>query len=334
MDEIMAAGIAGEHPGSMAGVPLALARPEPSSAVTAWTPQPLAIALATLLVVGYLVGLRRLHSRWPARRIAVFALGILVLAWTTCGFLEVYADSLFWAWTAQTLLLWLVVPIVVLAGHPVQLARAAGGPGGRVDRVLRSRFSRIVGNPLISPALVPLLSFVLFFGPVPGWAIEWAPLGWAIHIGLLAVGALLAVPLIGLDENATSLAVGLSMAIGTFELVLDAAPGMMLRLHHGLLATWFDHRTRRPWSPDALHDQRVAGATLWCVAQLLALPFVWLVFRRWVRADARDAAAADAVLEAERVARRALPGPGVEPGRDAPWWLTDPALRERLHRRE
>jgi cytochrome c oxidase assembly factor CtaG len=310
---------------------VALDRPAPSGVLTQWTVQPVAIALALLLVAGYVTRLRRLDRPWPAWRTATFGFGVLVLAWTSCGVLQVYGDSLYWAWTTQTLVLWLVVPILVLSGHPVQLARATASRESRLDRVLRSRWCRVIANPLVGPALVPLLSFVLFFGPLPGWTIEWRPLGWVVQLALLVVGGLMVLPLVGLDEDATSLAVGLSMAIGTFELVLDALPGVVLRLRTGLVTSWFDHRAARSWTPDALHDQRVAGAILWCIAELIDLPFLVLVFRRWVRADARDAAAADAVLEAERLARHALPG---EPGRDAPWWLTDPAMQQRLHRHE
>jgi putative membrane protein len=314
----------------------ALERPGPAGALTQWSPQPVAIAVAALLAVGYLHGLRRLARPWPAWRTTLFAVGLLLLVWTSCGYLQVYSDSLFWVWTTQTLLLWLVVPVVVLSGHPVQLARAAHtGLAGRIDRALSSPFCRVIGNPLVGPALVPLLSFVLFFGPLPGATIRSAPAGWLFQLALLAVGALMVLPLVGLDEDASSLAVGLSLAIGSFELVLDALPGVLLRLHTGLVTNWFDHRARHSWTPSALHDQRIAGAILWCIAELIDLPFLVLVYRRWVRADARDAAVADAVLEAERAARRALPeAPPNEPDRDAPWWLTDPTMQERLRRRD
>jgi cytochrome c oxidase assembly factor CtaG len=212
----------------------------------------------------------------------------------------------------------------------VQLARAVSGPDSRIDRVLRSRFCRIVGNPLVGPALVPLLSGVLFFGPLPAWTIESKPIGWLVQLALLVVGGLMVLPLVGLDEKASSLAVGLSLAIGSFELVLDAIPGIALRLHTTLVTGWFDARTVRPWSLRPLHDQQIAGAVVWVVAELIDLPFLLLVYRRWLRADERDAAAADAVLEAERAARTGLPG--AAPDADAPWWLTDPAMQERLRR--
>ena len=190
-----------------------------------------------------------------------------------------------------------------------------------------------MANPLVGPALVPALSFVLFFGPVPEWAVRADWFGWLLQLALLAVGGLMVLPLVGLDEDASSLAVGLSLAIGSFELVLDALPGVLLRLRNGLVTGWFDHRAGYGWTPDALHDQRVAGAILWCVAELIDLPFLVLVYRRWLRADARDAAEVDAVLEAERAARQALPASAAdEPDRDVPWWLSDPTMQERLRR--
>jgi cytochrome c oxidase assembly factor CtaG len=308
----------------------ALERPAPGSAVAAWTPQPLAIVVAVALVVGYLYTLRRAEPSLPRWRIAVFGLGIALFVWTTCGFLAVYADSLYWVWTTQTLLVWLAVPILILSGHPVQHARQLPAMSAHIDRMLHHPICRVIGNPLVGPALVPLLSFVLFFGPVPEWAARFTWFAWLLHIALLLVGALMVLPLVGLEEEASSLAVGLSLAIGCFELVLDALPGVVLRLRNSLVTGWFDHRTVHGWTPNALHDQRVAGAILWCIAEIIDLPFLVLVYRRWLRADARDAAEVDAILEAERSARQGMPD--AEPDRDAPWWLTDPTMQQRLRR--
>jgi cytochrome c oxidase assembly factor CtaG len=337
--------------------------PQPGSAtlLTAWEWQPLLVAASAVLAVGYAAAvqqLRRTGRRWSRGRTCVFAIGVLALVWTGCGFPARYDSSLYWLWTARVLVLWLIVPIVILAGAPIQLARAVGRATA-LDRLLRSRFARFVSNPLIGPALVPLLSAALFFGPLAGWSIEFSAVGWLLDVALLVVGALMVLPLIGLDDEASSLAVGLSLAIGSFELVLDALPGIVLRLHTTLATSWFAHRQIHPWSPAALRDQQVAGAILWCLAELIDVPFLLLVFRRWLRADARDAAQVDAVLEAERAARRALRGTGgtgnsgrgglaageaptgttadawvdAVAERDAPWWESDPEMRERMRRR-
>lgn len=315
------------------------ALPPPSIAglATQWSAQPLAIVAALALAAWYLHSVRRLvgsGGTWPARRSALFGAGLVLLIWTSCGFPQAYASSLYWVWTAQTLTLFLLVPFVLLGGKPLRLARTHSGRDGAVDRFLRSRVGRMLANPLVGPALVPLLSCVLFFGPLPAWAITIPAFGWVLHAALVAVGGLILLPLIGLDDEPGSLAVGLTLAIGSVELVLDAIPGIALRLHSSLVTSYFDHRAVHSWTPGALHDQQIAGAILWCVSEVIDLPFLLIVYRRWLRADARDAAVIDAVLEAERIARSGVDDDTGEAAdrTDAPWWLTDPEMQDRMRR--
>jgi cytochrome c oxidase assembly factor CtaG len=323
----------------------ALPAPSISAAITQWSAQPVAIVLAVLLAAGYTAGLRRLRQRqvpWAGGHTALFGVGLLLLVLSSCGFVQAYARSLFWAWTTQTLLLFLIVPVVLMSGQPLHLLRLVSNtkPGGgaarptarRLDRALESPPLRVLSSPLVGPALVPLVSAGLFFGPVAGWSARSAPFTWALHLALLGLGALIALPLIDTDRDPGSLAVGLALGIGSFELVLDAVPGIALRLHTGTATTFFAHRAAHSWSPSALHDQQVAGAILWCLAEVIDLPFLVLVFRRWLRADAREAAAADAVLEAERSARGQSETSDGQGPSDAPWWLTDPTMQRRLKR--
>ena len=298
---------------------------------TAW--QPVAVIAALALAMWYLRTVRKVRRSgqlWATRHTAVFLLGVALFTYACCGWLEVYRRSLYWAWLAQALALLLLVPLVLLAGRPLQLARLRSD-SGLVDRMIRSRWGRLLANPLVGPALVPLLCAVLFFGPLPAWAVQWSAVGWSVQFALVVVGGFIVLPLVGPDEAPSSLAVGLSLAIGSFELVLDAVPGIALRLHTTLATSYFDHRSAHPWSPTALHDQQISGAILWCVAEVIDLPFLLLVFRRWIRADVREAAEVDAVLEAERAARVALGTAGTSSAdADAPWWLTDPAMQRRL----
>src|SRR4051794_37925208 len=182
------------------GVPSALPAPSWSGLATAWTWQPLAIVVVVALAGWYAVTVRRLGAtgrRWPARRSVVFGVGLAALIWTTCGFAGAYLDALFWVWTAQQLALLLVVPYLILAGQPLQLSRAVSGNDGVVARFLRSGVVRVLGNPLIGPALVPVLSVVLFFGPLPEWAIAAPAFGWIEQLAVLAIGSLIVLPLVG-----------------------------------------------------------------------------------------------------------------------------------------
>src|SRR6478672_5662652 len=140
------------------------AAPTLTTLVTAWTVQPLAIVAVAVLAGWYALGARR--SRIQSGQVAVFALGLVALVWATCGFAGVYLDDLFYVWTAQQLGLLLVIPYLILAGGPLQLAPRP------VQRFLGTGVARTLANPLVGPALVPLLSVALFFGPLPRWAID------------------------------------------------------------------------------------------------------------------------------------------------------------------
>jgi len=131
----------------------ALSRPSLDGLFAHWTFEPVALVLAVALSGWYLLTVRRVGG-WPVRYCAGFALGIAALIWTTCGPPQVYASSLFWMWTTQVLVLWFAVPLLLLSGRPLHLAqRRYGEP---VTRVLRSRPIRVLANPLVSPALVPI----------------------------------------------------------------------------------------------------------------------------------------------------------------------------------
>ena len=311
-----------------------LPSPQVSGLLAHWSAQPLAIAFAVGLTGWYLRAVHSLRQRsstqWQRRRTVTFLVGMALLVWTTCGWAEAYRDSLYWVWTSQTLALLLVLPILLLAGKPLDLADALSTHDGAVRRALRSRPARFMSNPVVGPALIPVLSVVLLFGPVPEWAVRSDAFAWVLQLVVLAIGALIVLPLATTDISSSSLAVGLSLAIGSLELVLDAIPGIALRLQTKTVTHYFAYRSSHSWTPSRIHDQQLGGAILWCVAELIDLPFLLLAFRRWLAADARDAAQADAVLEAERAVRGAdEAGAVAEAGRDAPWWLTDPQMRER-----
>jgi putative copper resistance protein D len=229
-----------------------------------------------------------------------------------------------WVWTAQQLVLLLVVPAVVLSAQPLALARAVGGDRVWPLRLLASRPGRVLAHPALSLLYVPLLAGLLFFWGLGDWSLRSALGGELLHLLLLAAGALVALPLVDAEDGRTSLAVGAAVAIATIELLVDAVPGIVLRLQTHLQVPAF--ATGRPaWAPGALADQQTAGAILWTVAELLDLPFLVLAVRQWIRLDRREAQRIDADLD------RAAPASsdGSAPTLGRPWWLEDPELRDR-----
>jgi hypothetical protein len=143
--------------------------------------------------------------------------------------------------------------------------------------------------------------------------------------------------------------------------LLDAIPGIVLRLQTHQASTFFAARQVHSWSPRWLHDQQLAGGVLWTVAEVLDLPFLVVLFLRWYRTDVREAGAVDAVLDAEQIVRSAARKPtlpadaadaadpvnAADPADPAdpsvvsddpppddvePWWWSDPVMRERMRR--
>jgi putative membrane protein len=329
----------------MGAMTAALPAPSVAEIVARWSPQPVALGALVVAVTWYAWSLTRLQRAgttppWAKKRTVSFGLGAALLAWTTCGYPQVYARSLYWVWTSQMLILLLLVPVVLMAGQPIDLARRTRGNQAFAVRFVDSRAGRTFSNPLVGPVLIPALSAALFFGPLAGWAIGHELVGDTLPVLVVAAGALIVLPLVATGDERGSMAVALALTIGVFELLLDAIPGIALRLNTHLITSFFDYRTAHTWSPTPLHDQQLGGAVLWCVSEVIDLPFLLLIYVRWLRADARDAAEIDTVLEAERIARgQSMTGfdpadpadPGVNmPAGDEPWWLTDPTMRRRF----
>lgn len=312
--------------------------PDALSLLTDWRPGYLMLVLAVLASVGYLRTRLRVKAgglAWPGHRDALFWIGIAALVWTTDGFPEARSDQLMWVWMMQQLLLLLIVPIIVMSAQPLTLLEAVHGSDNLLARALRTPVLKFLGSPLVGPVLVPILCLVLVFGGLGEFAVSSLWAGGLVQLLLLTVGVLIALPLVSTNDQRSSLAVGLSLAVGFLELLVDAFPGIVLRFHSEMTIAHF--AVDRPtFSPVPLDDQHTAGSILWVVAELLDLPFLILAASRWIKADARDAAVIDAELDAQFEARRTSRAAAGAPEGDAPappdrpWWLDDPNLQDRF----
>jgi cytochrome c oxidase assembly factor CtaG len=264
------------------------------------------------LLAAYGVGVRRVAGQaapWPALRTATFVvLGVGSYAVVTLGYLGVYSPYLRWAFAAQSALLLLVVPALIALGRPVALARKALGDNGRrrLDAFLGSRLVRLLSHPFGGPALL-LVMLLLFLTPLPPEIRNHASAVAVTQVLLPLFGLLALIPVASGEEPASTTTMAIGFLIAFFELIADALPGILLRLHNGIIGTLAVPGARPPWLPTALRDQQLSGDVLWFLGEAIDLPFLaWLVVR-WIRADAKEAAVVDARLDAE-------------PHDDRPWW--------------
>jgi putative membrane protein len=215
-----------------------------------WTPAP---PLATLAAAGlaYALGVRRTR-RWPARRSACFAAGLLVLAVALASGVDVWADRLQSVHMVQHMLLLLVAPALLCAGAPVSLALRAlrPPPRRRLAAALRhvhpaAGFAALAGT-LLAVHLTPLYE-------------ARGVLHDAEHVALVTAGLLFWAPLVGADPYRVG-------ATGRIALALAAmAPMGALS---AVLLTGAPRSARYAASAaaagvDPADDQRAAAVVMW-----------------------------------------------------------------------
>ncbi|MCU1514307.1 MAG: cytochrome c oxidase assembly protein [Microbacteriaceae bacterium] len=264
-----------------------------------------ALVIAGGLYAGGLVTLRRRGIRWPAWRTAsFFLLGLGSFAFVQFGFLGVWSHDLRWAFSTRIALLLFAVPALLSVGQPVALARLAlGGAQLRIlDTALGSRVVRVVGNAVFAP-IFALAAFTVFLTPIAGSLRESAAGTAILSIAVPVVGLLMVLPIVEQTDQRTSFFITIEFMLVFVELVLDAIPGILLRLNdHVLDGVGVVNATVPGWFPHILRDQQLSGDLLWFIAEVADIPILILLFVRWSRVDRREAKTLDDLSDDEMAA--------------------------------
>jgi len=309
-----------------------------------WHLDPLCLAVLVVAAVGYAYGLvrvRRAGEHWPVGRAVVFYLVALpILAITGLGWPEVYARVLFSVYAVQVTMLLMVVPFVLALGHPLGLFRLAVGPTGRarLDALLNSRFAKIITVPVVSPILLAVIPYVLFFSPLLGWTLSHGAALSGLHLVLLVIGLAVMIPMWEADTIGARWPYTIALLFAFIELLVDAVPGIIVRLETHVLALSYFTSLSRPYMTGLLGDQRAGGDILWCIGEAIDVPFLFLLIRAWVRSDARDAIEVDSALDARAPHQATAGATADEPddGLETPWREQNAAIfgdRESQYRR-
>ncbi len=263
--------------------------------LTAWQIDWAALAMITTAGVLYALGLNAAAAkghRWPLwRTMAFYLLGLGSLTVLTCGFPGVYSAQLRWAFTLKISLLLFVVPLLIGLGRPISLARAALPPTGigRLNAALANRLVRFVSNSMAAP-LLGLALFSTFLTPL-FYTLRTDPVAEALlTIGIPLLGLLMALPIIEeADFHRSSAYITLEFVFVFIELLIDAVPGILLRLNGQVLDHVMTTQAALGWFPDPLRDQQLAGDILWFICEIVDLPLIILMFMRFSRSDKREA---------------------------------------------
>ena len=262
-----------------------------------WRLDPVALAalvLAAALYLGAIIRARRRGVAWPVRfTLAFFGLGLGSFAVVEFGFLGAYSHDLRWAFTTRIALLLFAVPACISAGRPIGLLRVSlgEGAGARLERMLTTRVIRLFGNAIFA-TIFSALVFCLFLTPA-AWVLRGTPaLSAALGIVIPLLGLIMVLPIVENAAGRTSLFITVEFLLAFVELVIDAVPGIVLRLNDAIL----DHApiigpavaSAASWWPNPVHDQHLAGDALWFIAEIADVPILVLLFVRWTRSEKRE----------------------------------------------
>ena len=127
--------------------------------------------VSVALLVGYVAGLRaarrRGHNPVGPARIASFVLGVVSLWVCLSSAVDAYAMSLFWMHMIEHLTLIMLVPALLVLGHPLTVLRASGGEGWqeRFDRFMYSPPIAILTHPFVGMAVYAVVVFYTHLTP-------------------------------------------------------------------------------------------------------------------------------------------------------------------------
>ncbi|WP_233265601.1 cytochrome c oxidase assembly protein [Leifsonia sp. AG29] len=248
------------------------------------------VAAAALYLAG-VIRLRRHGHRWPRRLTAAYLLlGLGSYAVISFGFLGAESSELRWAFTTRIALLLFVVPALVSLGRPIALARVALDPAGRsrTDRFMGSWPVRLFGNAIFA-TIFACAAFLVFLTPVAAILRDSPWSEWTISVLTPLVGLLMVLPIAAHSVVRTSFFITVEFLLAFVALLLDAIPGLLLRLNDAVLDHAPSLAGRVPfWFPTPLHDQHLSGDLLWFIAEVADVPVLVLLFVRWMRLDRRE----------------------------------------------
>jgi putative copper resistance protein D len=277
----------------------------PLRLLTAWTFEPVLLAVIVVLGAVYLYGVHKLRKRgdkWSRGRTFAFVgvgLGSAVIA--TQSALGTYDTVLISVHMVQHMI-----------GAPVTLALRTlpRQPRKWLLSVLHSRFAKVICFPMIGFTLFVLSPWVLYFS---GWydaTLRSTVLHDLLHVHFILVGSLFFWPLLGLDPVPGRVIYPFRLILTFLTLPFHAFLGITIMSADKLIAEDWYTSFGRSWSPSPLRDQYIAGGLLWGSGDIVGVVFFAVLFVQWVRESQREARREDRRLDRlEEQARRAGQAP-------------------------
>jgi cytochrome c oxidase assembly factor CtaG len=302
------------------------------AAVQVWHLDLTSAAIIALLAAAYALSYRRTRKSGKAVEpapAACFGVGVVMWALATISAIGAYAYVLFWVRALQVLLLIYVVPFFIAHGKPVTVLRDGMGLAGRdrVDRLLATRFARVLAHPLTTSLAMLATPWLLYLTPWYTAALRSEWIGAPTRILLVAIGFSYFYARLQADPVPRRYSQLISLLISVAEAIGDGLLGLVI-WQGSLIAPEYYAALHRSWGPDQRLDQTIGAGVLWILGDVLGVPFVLVLMRALGRDEKAHAVQVDAELDTAEVE---VAG-GDSAGAPGLWWESDPQLRERFRR--
>lgn len=242
-----------------------------------WAPWWTLTALA--LVAAYAAGLLvcRRAGRRPVHpvRVACFVGGAVLLVLTVSSAVGVYAMSALWVHMVEHLMLIMVVPALLVLGHPLTVLREAAATRGRearVDRVLLSGPVAFLTHPLVA---VLQYSVVIVATHLTSFMDVMATHPWLVGAeqALYVVsGYVFLLPLLGHEPIRWQLPELGRIGMVLLAMTPDTIVGIvLLQTGHDIFPVMSGMHPA--WAPSPVADMNIAGGLMWAVGDGIMMVF-------------------------------------------------------------
>lgn len=265
-----------------------------------YNPDGLMIAILITAVALYIKGVAVLKSRgdsWPVGRTVAFAIGIALIDFATSGGLGVYALFSFEYHMIAHMVLGMIAPIGLVLGAPITLALRTL-PQGRTDsergirafalKILHSKYSIIITNPLTALALFDGSLFVLYFTDLFGNLMQNHAAHVLMNIHFILVGFLFFSVVIGVDPAPKKIPHIIRIVILFAAVSLHAFFSIALMSLSTLIDGGYYASLQTPWNTNLLADQEAGGSVGWAMGEVPIILALIATFILWMREDKRE----------------------------------------------
>jgi cytochrome c oxidase assembly factor CtaG len=246
-----------------------------SSLLTTWRLEPGWLVACALLAIAYLNARRRSGRRSTVRpwRGVAFVLGCVSLWATVASGVGAYAMSVFWMHMVLHLTLIMIVPALLVLGHPLTVV--VEGPSYRgcpplLRAALSSRLSGVLTHPLTG---LVVYTATIIGTHLTGFMDQMARHDWLMtgeQVLYVAAGWWFLLPLIGEEPIRYRPPYLLRMVLLVAAMVPDTIVGIVLLQSSSVPfpAMMAAHPT---WAPAALDDVQIGGGLMWAAGDGLMM---------------------------------------------------------------